>query len=56
MDDQEMVFKFRQGTENFLLYVLPTGSEVQSASYSVDTVGFFQGVRRPEGEVNISKG
>jgi hypothetical protein len=32
-----------------------TGSEAQSASYSGCTVSFFRGVKRPEGEVNISK-
>ena len=47
---------FDKEQKSFLLYILPTGSETQSASYLVGTVDFFQGVKRPEGEVNISKG
>jgi hypothetical protein len=39
----------------FLLYILPTGFETQSTSYSVGTVGFFRGVKRQEGEVYFSK-
>jgi hypothetical protein len=46
---------FDRKQKSFLLYILPTGSEAQSASHSVCTVGFFPGIKRPEGEVNISK-